>query len=81
MATLQIRDFPDELHEKLKELAKKDHRSLSQQALILLQDAIEHQERLNTRERVLKRLKSYNRDLSHLPDPVQMVREDRDKYH
>lgn len=79
MPTLQIRDFPEELHDKLKQLAKEDNRSISQKALLLLQDAIAHEEKLNTRERVLKRLEKYNRNLDHLPDPVQMVREDRDR--
>lgn len=36
MATLNIKDFPDELHAKLKEQAKKDGRSLSSEVEYLL---------------------------------------------
>lgn len=36
MATLNIKNFPDELHAKLKELAKKNGRSLSSEVEFLL---------------------------------------------
>ncbi len=40
MASLQIRDMPDDLYESLKVKAEKDHRSLAQQAIILLDQAL-----------------------------------------
>ena len=39
MATLQIRDLPDPLHQLLQMRARRHHRSLSQQALSDLQQA------------------------------------------
>ena len=39
MATLQIRDLPDPLHQLLQLRARRHHRSLSQQALSDLQQA------------------------------------------
>ncbi len=39
MATLQIRDLPDPLHQHLQLRARRHHRSLSQQALSDLQQA------------------------------------------
>ena len=39
MATLQIRDVPDPLHQLLQQRARQHHRSLSQQALSDLQQA------------------------------------------
>ncbi|MCS5704682.1 hypothetical protein NZK27_00610 [Synechococcus sp. FGCU-3] len=37
MATLQIRDLPDPLHQLMQQRARRHHRSLSQQALAALQ--------------------------------------------
>ena len=40
MASLQIRDMPEDLYESLKLKAEKDHRSMAQQAVILLSEAL-----------------------------------------
>lgn len=40
MSYLQVRDFPEELHEQLRELAKKEHRSVSQQIIIAIQEHV-----------------------------------------
>ena len=37
MATLQVRDLDDELYETLKRYAKREHRSISQQAAYILE--------------------------------------------
>jgi plasmid stability protein len=39
MATLHVRNVPDELYERLKSLAEEDHRSLSAEVIDLLQEA------------------------------------------
>jgi plasmid stability protein len=43
MATLHIKNFPDSLYEKLKELARQEHRSLAQQVIHLLQEAVDQE--------------------------------------
>jgi plasmid stability protein len=40
MASLQIRDMPEDLYESLRLKAEKDHRSLAQQAIVLLSEAL-----------------------------------------
>ena len=40
MASLQIRDMPEDLYESLRLKAEKDHRILAQQALVLLSEAL-----------------------------------------
>lgn len=40
MATLHVRNVPDELYEQLKALANDDHRSLSSEVIWLLQEAV-----------------------------------------
>jgi plasmid stability protein len=40
MATLHVRNVPDELYERLKALADEDHRSLSSEVIWLLEEAL-----------------------------------------
>ncbi len=44
MATLNIKNFPDQLYERLREQAQHDRRSISQQAIRLLERALELEE-------------------------------------
>jgi plasmid stability protein len=41
MSILNIKNFPDDLHEKLRERAKREHRSVSQEVVHLLARALE----------------------------------------
>ncbi len=41
MPGLLIKDLPSELHRKLKEQAARNHRSMTKEALVLLQQALE----------------------------------------
>ena len=43
MATLTIKNFPDSLYEKLKEVARQEHRSLAQQVIHNLQEAVDEE--------------------------------------
>ncbi len=40
MATLHVRNVPDDLYDRLKSLAEEDHRSLSSEVIDLLQEAV-----------------------------------------
>lgn len=40
MTGLLIKDFPPELHQRLKEAAARSHRSMTRQALVLLEQAL-----------------------------------------
>ena len=44
MATLVIKSFPEDLHAKLKEDAAEHRRSITQQAIVLLEKALEQAE-------------------------------------
>ena len=43
MSILNIKNSPDDLYERLRERAKHDHRSISQQVIHLLTDAMDSQ--------------------------------------
>ncbi len=82
MATLQVRDLPDQIYEKLKKEAKKKHRSLAQQAVITLAKGLETP--YNPKERRATLIESLNSDRQvvkkyKLSDPVKIIREDRER--
>jgi len=46
MPSLVIKNLPEEVHRKLKETAKREHRSMIQQAIVLLERGLEEVPRL-----------------------------------
>ena len=80
MPSLQVRDLPEELYRQLTYLAARDHRSLAQEAVHLLEQGIRIRLDGRTRRRIL--LESYKGpgvDTSDWPDPADLIREDRDR--
>ena len=45
MPALQVRDFPPEVYEELKACADEEHRSISQQALVAIEDFLARRKR------------------------------------
>lgn len=80
MPTLQVRDLPEDLYAQLSYLAEREHRSLTQEAIVLLREGIEA--RVGNRERrrkTLAHMSTLNIDGTSLPDPVDLIRDDRDR--
>ena len=79
MASLQIRDMPEDLYESLKLKAAKDHRSLAQQAVILLSEALKagrpgSSRRMEALEKIRSnKVKTKSKDISI----VELIQEDR----
>jgi hypothetical protein len=80
MPLLQVRDIPQELYETISQVAKMENRSISQQTIVLLKNALNiTQERKIRRKYTLQEIDSLNIVNSELPDPAQYTREDRDR--
>lgn len=79
MATLHVRDFPDDIYTKLRALAETENRSLSQEAIVLLKRAVELEGSSRERRRRIVRALKENRPLRAAPEPEDLVREDRDR--
>lgn len=82
MPELHVRNISPELHERLREQAIADGRSMSAEAIVLLQAALQPVGDQPARQRAaIERLREI-RQRSQLPDEVppaeQLVREDRD---
>ena len=81
MATLQIRDIPDPLHQLLQLRARRHHRSLSQQALNDLQQACGGDPRERRRQAVagLQALTRQENLGPFDPPPEELIRQDRSR--
>jgi hypothetical protein len=82
MPSIQIRDLPEQIYSKIKNNAQKDHRSLSQQAIVTLKKGLGIDENHKERRRVLVDQIMSRRvafDIAKLENPINLIREDRDR--
>jgi antitoxin FitA len=80
MPTLQVRDLPEEIYAKLTYLAEKERRSLSQETIVLLKEGIIAKlEDATRRKKLLEADCPLNFEGANLPDPVALIREDRER--
>jgi len=82
MATLQVRDLPDQIYVKLKKEAQKKHRSLAQQAVITLAKGLETPYNPKERRSILIDSLNFDKQVNKkykLSDPVKIIREDRER--
>lgn len=82
MPSLQLKELPDSIYLKLSELAQKEHRSISQQAVMLLAKSL-HVDVSNQarRRKLLAEIKAQAGELRgyNLKDPVKLIREERER--
>lgn len=81
MASLQIRDLPDPLHQLLQLRARQHHRSLSQQALSDLEQACGGDPRQRRRQALaeLAAMAEEQRVRVFDPSPEELIRQDRSR--
>jgi len=82
MASLQVRELPEQIYEKLKLEAEKKHRSLTQQAIITLAKGLDSPIDPKERRRIIiEGLDKANirKKKEKLSDPVRLIREDRER--
>jgi hypothetical protein len=78
MPSLQIRDVPEDVYRALAERAEREGRSLAQQALHELRRMPELVARERRRAAVKALRRAPDPRLAGAPDPVALIREDRD---
>ena len=82
MPSVQVRDLPEQIYNKIKNNAQKDHRSLSQQVIVTLKKGLGIDENPKERRRILVDQIMSRRitfDITKLDDPINLIREDRDR--
>jgi plasmid stability protein len=75
MATLNIKSFPDDLYERLQQRAQREHRSLAQEVVHILEKAAEEPKLHSILE-----LRGLGKELWEGIDPVEYVRAERDSW-
>jgi len=81
MPSIQVRDLPEQIYRKLQNNAKKDHRSLSQQAIVTLKKGLGIGDNPKERRRVLISQilsREFDFNMDKLEDPVDIIRKDRE---
>jgi len=81
MPLLQVRDIPKELYETISRVAHAENRSISQQTIVLLRNALNiTNERMAHRKAVLREIDNFQiENAQKFPDPAVLIREDRDR--
>lgn len=80
MPILQVHDLPDEIYSRIYLLAQKEHRTIGQQTILMLQDSIDKRiGNKSKRQLVFKKMEDLNIEADQLPNPVVLLREDRER--
>lgn len=80
MPILQVHDLPDEIYSQIYLLAQKEHRTIGQQTILMLQDSIDKRVgNKSKRQLVFKKMEALNIEADQLPNPVVLLREDRER--
>lgn len=81
MPLLQVRDFPSDLYETIIQVAQEENRSVPQQTIVLLKNALNITgERKTRRKAVLREISGLNiKNADMFPSPAKLTREDRDR--
>lgn len=82
MPTLQIRKLPQEIYDNLAEIAKNSRRSLTQQAIIFLEEAIQEyqREKIRTKSKVLNKIKKRGQTVDlDSKKGLEWLRDDRER--
>jgi plasmid stability protein len=82
MSSLQVRDLPENIYYQLQKNARAEHRSLAQEAVVVLArglkvSACNRQRRVKLLE--LISLNTIDATSDELIDPVDLIREDRER--
>jgi plasmid stability protein len=75
VATLKIKNFPDDLHRRLKEQAEREHRSLAQEVVHILNQALGPERTLS-----ILGLKGLGQELWEGVDAAEYIKAERDSW-
>lgn len=79
MATLHVRNVPDEIYERVRQRAARRNRSISAEVLCLLDAATARPDEDVLFERINRRRSLLRQRVGEFPSSVQLIREDRDR--
>jgi hypothetical protein len=85
MPLLQVRDFPEDIYEEIAYEARRQHRSIAQQTIVLIKKGLNGGDEESHKERTRRALEwTFAQDVPQAAkdmDCVALIREDRDSNH
>jgi plasmid stability protein len=77
--SLQVRNLPEHIYRRIAERASTEHRSIARETVVLLEKALNMEtEKKTARQELIDRiLKKPPANPKKIPDPVDLIREDR----
>jgi plasmid stability protein len=82
MANFSVRNIPDQLYQRFKELANRDHRSLRDEVIVAMERWVAQEHLRAQQAEVLERMRRHRRSFRPAnigaPDSVELLCEDRD---
>ena len=80
MPTIQVRNIPNDMYMQIQYLAAQEQRSIAEQTIILLKESLNNNNaNKNRRRMILKKMEALAIPDVLLPDPVTLLREDRER--
>ena len=80
MPTIQVRNIPNDMDMQIQYLAAQEQRSIAEQTIILLKESLNNNNANKNRRRMaLKKMEDLTIPDILLPDPVTLLREDRER--
>ena len=80
MPTIQVRNIPNDIYVQIQYLAEQEQRSIAEQTIILLKESLNNSNgNKNRRRMILKKMGNLPITDVQLPDPVTLLREDRER--
>ncbi|MGK7878196.1 MAG: Arc family DNA-binding protein [Xenococcaceae cyanobacterium] len=81
MVNLSLRDVPDELYQQVKKIAESERRSVNQQLLVLLEQAVQLQRRpkADVLERIDRQREAIAARVGIMSDSAELLKKDRSR--
>ncbi|MEJ6949441.1 hypothetical protein [Natronospora cellulosivora (SeqCode)] len=82
MPSLQVRDLPEHIYQKIVQLAETERRSITQETIVLLEKALEIEKHNKERRKIFFNSiidETGNKKAQDILDPVPLIREDRER--
>lgn len=79
MSTLYVRNFPDDLHSKVRTLAAQRKRSLGAEVIVLVEEGIKNEDIWERRAQALESIARRRRSSPKSSNSLELLREDRDR--
>lgn len=77
MTNLSLRDIPDQLYQQIKQISQRERRSINQQILVLLEQAVRQRPTVEVLARIDQQREEIAARIGTMPDSSEQIASDR----